>query len=116
MILGTLHDVIFLSVMAWAGGLAWLVIGYLGLQVASNTAQAPYYGMLPDRVAREQLGAASSFKILMDMLALVLASILAGRLMDPVSRDPTLILAVIVGVLLTTLGVTVYGVSEESTH
>jgi MFS family permease len=112
---GTLHDVVFLSLMAWAGGFAWLVIGYIGLQFASNTAQAPLYGLLPDRVPKEQTGTASSFKILMDMLALVLASLLAGRLLDPVSRDPTPIILVIIGVLLTTACVTIFGVREEST-
>lgn len=114
-ILGTLFDFVFLSVLAWAGGFAWLVIGYLGLQLSSNLAHAPMQGLLPDRVPKEQLGRASSFKTLMDMLALVLASLLAGRLLDSVTRDPTLIILTIMGMLALTGCVTVFGTREAAT-
>src|SRR5512141_301569 len=40
-LLGTLFDLVFLSLLAWAGGFAWLVIGYIGLQFSSNIAHAP---------------------------------------------------------------------------
>ncbi|MCK6540663.1 MAG: MFS transporter, partial [Anaerolineales bacterium] len=85
--LGTLFDFLFLSILAWAGGLTWLFIGYIGLQLSSNIAHGPLQGLLPDRVPKVQLGVASSFKTFMDMLALMAASLLAGRLLDCVSRD-----------------------------
>ncbi|HEY2981244.1 MAG TPA: MFS transporter, partial [Anaerolineales bacterium] len=69
-VLGTLFDIVFLTLMAWAGGLAWLVIGYIGLQLSSNTAHAPLQGLLRDRVPQEQIGSASSLKIFMDMFSL----------------------------------------------
>ena len=115
-ILGTLFDFVFLSLLAWTGGFAWLVIGYIGLQFSSNIAHAPLQGLLPDRVPNEQLGVASSLKTFMDMLSLILASLLAGRLMDPVTRDPGLILAVVMGLLALGLIITVLGTPEEPTN
>ena len=87
--LGTLFDFFFLSVLAWGGGLAWLFIGYIGLQLSSNVAHGPLQGLLPDRVPQTQLGVASSLKTFMDMLSLIVASLLAGRLLDSATRNPT---------------------------
>lgn len=115
-IFGTLFDFVFLAVLAWVGGFAWLVIGYIGLQLSSNMAHAPMQGLLPDRVPKEQLGVGSSFKTFMDMFSLILASLLAGRLLDPVTRDPTLIIAVVIGILALTGAVTVFGTREQSTE
>ncbi len=115
-LVGTLFDFVFLSLLAWAGGLAWLVIGYVGLQFSSNIAHAPLQGLLPDRVPNEQIGVASSLKTFMDMLSLILASLLAGRLIDPVSRDPGLIMGVVMGLLAVGLIVTLAGTPETPTH
>ena len=114
-VLGTLFDIVFLTLMAWAGGLAWLAIGYIGLQISSNTAHGPLQGLLPDRVPKEQLGVASSLKTFMDMASLIIASLLAGRLLDPVTRNPTLILSVVIGLLVVSASVTVLGTPEEPT-
>lgn len=110
---GTLFDFIFLSVLAWAGGLMWLFIGYVGLQLSSNIAHGPMQGLLPDRVPRTQLGVASSLKTFMDMLSLVIASLLAGQLLDPVTRDPTAIMLVVMGLLAICAAITILGVREE---
>lgn len=111
-VFGTLFDFVFLSILAWAGGLVWLFVGYIGLQLSSNIAHGPLQGLLPDRVPREQLGVASSFKNFMDMLSLVIASLLAGRLLDPVSRDPTAIVLVLIGLLAVSAAITIFGVRE----
>jgi MFS family permease len=58
---------------------------------------------------------ASGIKTFMDMLALILASLVAGSLIDPVTRDPTLIIAVVMGLVLVTTAITVCGSSEEPT-
>jgi MFS family permease len=115
-VLGTLFDFVFLSILAWAGGLAWLFIGYVGLQFSSNIAHGPMQGLLPDRVPRSQLGVASSLKTFMDMFSLILASLLAGRLLDPVTRDPTRIMLIVMGLLAASAAITFLGVKEESTH
>src|SRR5215216_96059 len=86
-VVGTLFDFIFLSILAWAGGLVWLFIGYIGLQFSSNIAHGPLQGLLPDRVPKTQLGVASSLKTFMDMLSLILASLIAGRMLDSTTRD-----------------------------
>jgi MFS family permease len=110
---GTLFDFIFLSVLAWAGGLVWLFIGYIGLQLSSNIAHGPLQGLLPDRVPQSQLGVASSLKTFMDMLSLIIASLLAGRLLDSASRDPTAIMLVVIGLLAVSAAITVFGVREK---
>jgi MFS family permease len=112
-VLGTLFDFVFLSVLAWAGGLVWLFIGYIGLQLSSNIAHGPLQGLLPDRVPQNQLGVASSLKTFMDMLALVIASLLAGRLLDSVTRDPTVIMLVVIGLLAIAAAITIFGVRES---
>ena len=114
-LLGTLFDFVFLAIMGWAGGFAWLVIGYVGLQLSSNIAHGPLQGLLPDRVPTGQLGVASSLKTFMDMLALIIASLLAGRLLDPVSRDPSLIMGVVIGLLALAAAVTILGTREDPT-
>jgi MFS family permease len=112
-ILGTLFDLVFLSILAWVGGFAWLFIGYIGLQFSSNIAHGPMQGLLPDRVPKTQLGAASSLKTFMDMLALIIASLLAGRMLDPVTRNPTNIMLVVIGLLAISAAITILGVKEE---
>ncbi len=112
-VVGTLFDFVFLSILAWAGGLTWLFIGYVGLQLSSNIAHGPMQGLLPDRVPAEQLGIASSLKTFMDMLTLILASLLAGRLLDPVTRDPRLIMLVVMGLMAVSAAITFLGVKEE---
>lgn len=111
-VFGTLFDFIFLSVLAWGGGLVWLFIGYIGLQLSSNIAHGPLQGLLPDSVPQTQLGVASSLKTFMDMLSLIIASLLAGRMLDSVSRDPTNIMLVVIGLLALSAVITILGVRE----
>ncbi|HLO15720.1 MAG TPA: MFS transporter [Anaerolineales bacterium] len=115
-VFGTLFDFLFLSILAWAGGLVWLFIGYVGLQFSSNIAHGPMQGLLPDRVPQEQMGIASSLKTFMDMLSLILASLLAGRLLDSVTRDPIPIMLVVMGLLAVAAAITIFGVREEPTQ
>lgn len=112
-VLGTLFDFAFLSILAWSGGLVWLFVGYIGLQLSSNIAHGPLQGLLPDRVPQAQLGVASSLKTFMDMFSLIVASLLAGRMLDSASRDPTAIILVVIGLLAVSAAVTVFGVHEE---
>jgi len=114
-VIGTLFDLVFLAILGWAGGLAWLFAGYIFLQFSSNIAHGPVQGLLPDRVPAHQLGVASGIKTFMDMLALILASLVAGSLIDPITRDPTLVIAVVMGLVIVTTAITVFGTTEEST-
>jgi MFS family permease len=111
---GTLFDYIFLALLGWAGGLLWLAVGYIGLQLSSNVAHGPAQGLLPDQVPPEQLGAASAIKNLADMLGLVVSSLLMGRLVDPNAIQPLLPMAVVGAVLAFGAGITLLGVREGS--
>jgi MFS family permease len=115
-VIGTLFDFVFLSVLAWSGGLIWLFIGYVGLQFSSNIAHGPMQGLLPDRVPQSQMGVASSLRTFMDMLSLVAASLLAGRLLDPVTRDLAPIMLVVMVLLAVAASITFFGVREEPTQ
>ena len=112
---GTLFDLIFLAILGWAGGLIWLMLGYILLQLSSNISQGASQGLLPDKVSSNQLGLASGIKTFIDMLALILASLVAGNLIDPVTRDPTLIISVVMALLVISTAITIFGTPEEST-
>ena len=113
MVIGTVLDLVFLSILGWAGGLTWILVGYVGLQFSSNTAQGPLQGLLRDRVHPRQLGVASSIKILLDLLSLVAASLIAGRLMGTGSGGQTATFLVITALLMATAAVTILGTRED---
>ena len=113
LVVGTLFDVFFLVLLGWGGGLIWIFIGYVGLQVSSNLGQASAQGLLPDRVALNKIGSASGLKTFMDMTALIIAALAAGRLLDPQGRDAHLIILLLIGVVLLTVAVTVLGTPEQ---
>jgi Na+/melibiose symporter-like transporter len=112
-VFGTLAEIAFLAMIGWGGSLAWIIAGYIGLQFFSNLAHGPAQGLLPDRTPREQLGAASAFKTFMDMSALIIASLAAGRLLDPAGKDPTLIMLVVIGLAVAAAAVTVLFTPED---
>ncbi len=116
MVIGTLVDFVFLTLLAWAGGLTWVFIGYIGLQFSSNIAHGPAQGLLPDRVPKEQIGAASGLKIFLDMLTMAVATLTAGLLLDPQTRDPAPVLSIVMGLLAVSLAVTVIGTPEQPTQ
>jgi len=111
--LGTAFDLIFLAFLAWAGGLVWLAVGYIGLQFTSNLAHGAMQGLLPDQTPKSQLGAASALKNFMDMAGLIVASLLMGRLVAPDMRHPLLPVGLVVVVLVVGAAITVLGVREQ---
>ena len=114
LLLGVLGVFAFLLVLALADRLAWLAVGYIGLQLCSNVAQGPGQGLLRDRVPIQQMGAASGVKNLMEMLGLVLASLGMGRLVAPDLTSAALPLSVMAGVLALAALVTLLGVRENA--
>jgi len=94
-IIGTLLDLLFLGLLAWSGNLLVIVIGYVGLQFASNIAHGPMQGLIPDLVQKEKLGLASGLKNLLDMAGLIVASLAAGALLSPSDRYPVLIMVIV---------------------
>lgn len=112
-LLGTSFDFLFLAILGWAGGLWWLVVGYIGLQFSSNIAHGPLQGLQPDRVPPRQMGSASGLKNLMDMVGLVIASLVMGRFLDPDVRQPVAAISLVAVVLLAGALVTLLGVREQ---
>ncbi len=111
---GTLVDLLFLALLAWAGGLAWLIVGYLGLQLSSNIAHGALQGLLPDRVPSDQLGHASGLKNLFDMSGLVVASLLTARLLGSGSDRLVTAMGAIALILVVSTGLTLQFTPEES--
>ncbi len=112
-LLGTLLDFVFLGLLAWSKNIWVLLLGYIGLQITSNTAQGPLQALIPDRVPRDQLGRASGVKNLMDMGGVIIASIAAGRLLSPQDRYPTTIMLVVMVVLALSAAITFITADEE---
>ena len=114
--IGTLFDFVFLAMLAWAGGLAWVFIGYIGLQISSNVAHGPLQGLLPDQVPPEQLGTASSIKTFIDMLVMAVGTIAAGLLLDPNSTKPVTIMLLVIGLLAVFGAITIIFTREKPTY
>ena len=116
MAFGTSLDFIFLAILAWAGGLGWLAVGYLGLQLSSNIAHGPAQGLIPDQVPAEKLGRASGLKNLLDIAGLAVSTMLMGRLLTMETRQPVEAVAMIAGVLIIAAMITLLSAKEAPTH
>lgn len=114
-LVGTLFDFVFLALLAWSGSILVVIIGYIGLQIASNTAQGPMQGLLPDEVPHSQMGRASGLKNLMEMGGVITASLAAGNLLSPDDRYPTAIILTIIGVLAVSALITFITAREKPT-
>ena len=75
---GTVGDLLFLLGIALSGSYWLVVIFYFLLQIASNTAQGPYQGLLPDLVPWDQRGTASGYYGLANLLGILLGTVGAG--------------------------------------
>jgi MFS family permease len=113
MIVGTLLDCVFLMVLGWSGGLVWVFVGYVGLQISSNIAQGPLQGLLRDLVPSHELGVASSIKVFLDLASLVVASVVAGRLTNASGRGAMPITLVIMALLIVSAAVTIFFTRED---
>ena len=111
--LGTLFDFLFLAVIGWAGGLTWIFIGYLGLQLSSNIAHGPAQGLMPDVVPPEQLAQASGLKIFIDMGSAAAALIITGILLGSKAEYAGLVMALIIGILFIAAAITIFGTREQ---
>src|SRR5256714_13080083 len=81
--IGVVGDIIFLTLIAVVTSYWALLIVYVLFQIASNTAQGPYQGMLPDQVPSEQRGEASGYYGLMNLLGTIVGFLVVGALLIP---------------------------------
>jgi MFS family permease len=81
--IGVAGDIIFLTLIAFVTSYWQLLVVYVLFQMASNTAQGPYQGMLPDQVPAEQRSEASGYYGLMNMLGTIVGFLVVGALLIP---------------------------------
>ncbi|MEA2511326.1 MAG: hypothetical protein QOJ59_813 [Thermomicrobiales bacterium] len=67
-IAGTVVALPFLAIFGWAPGFGLLLLGYVGLQIAVNVAQAAFQAFIPDLVPKEERGVASGAKNLLSVV------------------------------------------------
>ncbi|HEV1991372.1 MAG TPA: MFS transporter [Candidatus Dormibacteraeota bacterium] len=85
-VVGTAGDVIFLIGLALSGSFWLVLIFYFLLQTASNTAQGPYQGLMPDVVPESQHGTASGYYGISNALGLLAGTVGAGFILQHFGR------------------------------
>ncbi|MBC7224438.1 MAG: MFS transporter, partial [Anaerolineae bacterium] len=107
---GTLGDFACLALLGAAGGVPAIAAGYILLQVTSNIAHGPAFGLIPDLVPPQHRGTAAGAKSLAEMAGLIAGGLVAGHLAE--QGHPRAGLAVIGLVLGLCLLGTLAGVRE----
>ena len=85
-VVGTAGDVLFLIGLALSGSFWLVLVFYFLLQTASNTAQGPYQGLLPDVVPQEQHGTASGYYGIANATGLLAGTVGAGFVLQHYGR------------------------------
>jgi MFS family permease len=71
-----------LFLLAAAPTLWILLVGVIFIQFSSNILQGPWQALIPDLVPEGQRGQASSLKAVMDIIALVVGGLVAGKILS----------------------------------
>ena len=111
-VIGTAGDVIFLVGLALSGTYWLVVIFYLLLQTASNTAQGPYQGLMPDVVPVSQRGTASGYYGISNVVGLLAGTIGAGFILMHAGR--VIAILSICGLLVATMLPTVLLIPDRA--
>jgi MFS family permease len=111
-VVGTLGDVIFLIGLALSGSYWLVVIFYFLLQTASNTAQGPYQGLMPDVVPESQRGTASGYYGVSNVVGLLAGTVGAGIILAHAGRIAAILS--ICGLLLATMLPTVLFIPDRA--
>ncbi|MBN1401226.1 MAG: MFS transporter [Anaerolineae bacterium] len=112
MIVGGLFVLVSLTLMILARRFWLVACAYLVLQFFSNLAHGPAQGLIPDLVLAQQRGLAAGLKNLADMLGIILAAGVAGRLMSTTIPRSALLGVVIMALYLTATLITIVGAKE----
>jgi MFS family permease len=88
---GTIGDVLFLVGLAVSGSFGLVLIFYFLLQAASNTAQGPYQGLMPDVVPESQRGTASGYFGVANVVGLLAGTVGAGWILVHAGRTAALL-------------------------
>lgn len=110
-LIGTLFDLILITVIGLATGYWALFAATLALQVASNIAHGAQQGLIPDLIPEDKRGRASGVKAIMELLPVVIVAFTVSKL---VGADRLwAALAFVMGVLAVTALITLLAVREE---
>jgi MFS family permease len=110
-VIGTLLDLGFLAMIAFAGDYWVLFAAVLLLQFSSNVAHGALQGLIPDRVPEDQRGRASAVKAVMELLPVLLVGYTTAPLVG--AGKLTLAIGLVIAFLLVTMVITVFTVHEE---
>jgi MFS family permease len=110
-VLGTLLDLVFLAMIAFAGNYWLLFVAVLLLQFSSNIAHGALQGLIPDCVPEDQRGRASAVKAVMELLPVILVGFTTAPLVG--AGKLTLAIGLVMAFLLVTMVITVFAVHEE---
>jgi MFS family permease len=88
---GTIGDVLFLVGLALAGSFGMVLVFYFLLQAASNTAQGPYQGLMPDVVPVAQRGTASGYFGVANVIGLLAGTVGAGLILSHAGRTAAIL-------------------------
>jgi MFS family permease len=88
---GTIGDVLFLVGLALSGSFGLVLIFYFLLQAASNTAQGPYQGLMPDVVPESQRGTASGYFGVANVVGLLAGTVGSGWILAHAGRTAALL-------------------------
>ena len=104
---GTIGDVLFLIGLALSGTFGLVLIFYFLLQAASNTAQGPYQGLMPDVVPEAQRGTASGYFGVANVVGLLAGTLGSGWILAHAGRTAAL-LSICALLLLTMLATVLF--------
>ena len=102
-LLGTILDLVFLTLVALSGNYWMLFIAVLFLQFSSNIAHGALQGLIPDLVPQEQRGRASGVKAVMELLPVVLLPLLGIGVLVDQGRIWAALLVVMIALLVAML-------------
>jgi MFS family permease len=108
---GTVGDVLFLTGIALSGSYWVLVLFYFLLQTASNTAQGPYQGWMPDVVPENQRGTASGYYGVANIVGILAGTLGAGIMLSHYGRPAAI--ASIAALLAITMVITIVLVPDR---
>jgi MFS family permease len=113
-VVGTVGDVLFLVGLALSGTFGLVLIFYFLLQAASNTAQGPYQGLMPDVVPEAQRGTASGYFGVANVVGLCAGTLGSGYILAHAGRTAALLS--ICALLILTMLATVLFIPDRATR
>ncbi|MBC8249216.1 MAG: MFS transporter [Anaerolineales bacterium] len=109
--LGTVLNLVFLTLMGLAGNYWFLFASVLLLQFSSNIGHGALQGLIPDLVPEEQRGRASGVKAIMELAPIIITAFTTARLIG--AGEVWAALLLVMAFFLVTMLITVFFVHEE---